>query len=93
MADLLKVNLGGTSAGGKNANLGDDDDLSLLTGQKDPAVAEEPKKMADHNPFHGIHTKYADKLAKRGLTGGIVGRTKEHVDDALKKGDSAGHFA
>jgi pyruvate/2-oxoglutarate dehydrogenase complex dihydrolipoamide acyltransferase (E2) component len=92
MADLLKVDLGGLSAGGKHANnAGEDDDLSLLTGQKEPA--QESQQMADHNPFDGIHTKYAAKLAKKGLTGGIVERTKEHVEDAMKRGDAAGHFA
>lgn len=116
VAELLNVDLGGAKPFAKPKNDGDDkDDLSLLeamgggnntnknnNNNKDETKEVEKKKIKDHNPFaNDITSKYADKLRKRGVQGGLaeVELTKAQIHEAATggkinvKGDAPGHLA
>ena len=99
VASLLNVDLGGFSA--KKKKEGPNDDLSLLTSPR-----ESPQKTttgsttttsssSKNNPFADIRSKYADKLSKRGVQGGLaeVELAKHTVEETLRRGDAGGHLA
>lgn len=89
VADLLNVNLGGLPSSKRKQE--PQDDLSLLMGSHDIKEKNQEKK----NPLFGdIRSKYADKLKKRGLDGGLaqVELAKHQVEETLKRGDAAGHL-
>jgi hypothetical protein len=100
LANLLNVNLGGTV--GKAKNQGDNDDISsLLSAEEEAAILKQ--KVADkaaldkkNNPLASvdIRNKYASKLRHR-VEGGVAGleSAKQRQQDALIKGDAAGHLA
>ncbi|KAL7559995.1 hypothetical protein ACA910_013490 [Epithemia clementina (nom. ined.)] len=97
VANLLQVNLGGVSvAGGEKSPTQEDDDLSLLTGEKkqnhDAEKRDPLKQFTGLN--NDVRSKYADKLKQRGL-GSINGVdiAKSQVEETLKRGDAGGHLA
>ena len=91
VANLLNVDLGGSLSSDKKKDE-PKDDLSLLTGTS-KETKKNPKPIS--NPFGDIRMKYADKLSKRGVKGGLaeVELAKHQVEDTLKRGDAGGHFA
>eukprot|EP00977_Amphora_coffeiformis_P016578 scaffold5169_cov172-Amphora_coffeaeformis.AAC.9 len=94
VASLLNVDLGGMSAKKKKDE--PDDDLSLLMGsQESPPKPTASSSISKNNPFADIRSKYADKLAKRGVQGGLaeVELTKHQVEETLRRGDAGGHLA
>ena len=92
VADLLNVDLGGSGIKKPQKRKDDEDDLSLLTGEKNKG---ENSKEGGKNRFSDIRSKYADKLAKRGVQGGLAGveLAKHQVEETLKRGDAGGHLA
>ena len=94
VANLLNVNLaGGLASTGNNSNNNNkkefQDDLSLLTGDATTSTLQKHKTVGD------IRAKYADKLSKRGVQGGLaqVELAKYQVEETLKRGDAGGHLA
>lgn len=91
MAKLLNVNLGGERTFQKPKEV---DDLSLLTSER-PKISEKEKGSVP-KPIRAaldIRSKYADKLHKKGVKGGLAGveLAKSQVEDSLRQGDAAGH--
>jgi hypothetical protein len=100
VASLLNVKLEGVTTGGvKKSIVVDDDssdeDLSLLKGEerKKSKQASSSKNLGPLAP--DIRQKYANKLFKRGVEGGVasVELAKHQVQETLKRGDAAGHLA
>ena len=94
VASLLRVNLGGDSSSERDKTY-EMDDLSILTGEKKPLTEKKkPTPDKNHSIMSDIRSKYADKLAQRGL-GGVSGvdLAKKQVEETLKRGDAGGHLA
>jgi hypothetical protein len=104
VANLLNVNIDGTETTKTSTFTRDehDDDLTLLTGGKKtsktqsspPSSSSSTKKPKDYIPGD-IRSKYADKLAKKGLQGGVatIELAKHQVEETLKGGDAGGHLS
>jgi len=83
------------------------DDLSALLGTVEPEQKEKTSTIRDKKPdpsskenkipssLQDIRAKYANKLHKAGVDGGIAGveLLKYQREEALKRGDAEGHFA
>lgn len=101
VANLLNVELGSMSSSKKKRGESNEDDLSLLTNDatEEPKTEKSTSKSSSSNnmqPSSGdIRAKYADKLAKRGVQGGLaeVEHAKHQVEETLKRGDAGGHWA
>jgi hypothetical protein len=92
-ADLLQVDLPGRDKAASRPEE-EDDDLSLLTGEKTKDAEKEKKeKKSTAAPGSDIRAKYAAKLAKK-IEGGIAGVNLANYEKEinLKKGDAAGHM-
>ena len=90
IANLLNVKLGGERTPLKVDVK--EDDLSRLTGSGNRETeVKEKEEMA--TPLMDIRAKYAKKLRSK-VDGGIAGleNMKNQRDDALQKGDAAGHL-
>ena len=87
LANLVNVDISDlTSSLSKKKKEGPDDDLSLLAKEE---------TLKPNTPFADIRAKYGNKLAKRGVQGGIaqVELAKYQVEETLKRGDAGGHLA
>ena len=100
-ANLLNVDLG-TPERNKKPSSPQEDDLSLLEQQISPKAKPEQDKTIQRPsetttykpPGQDIRAKYAGKLHKKGIDGGVSGLelAKYQIEDTLKKGDAAGHL-
>ena len=82
VAGLLNVDLGGAAKRSSRV-----DDLSGLTGEKNLP----PPNIPTQDP----RAKYAAKLQRKGVEGGIAGvdLAKHQIEETLRRGDAAGHLA
>lgn len=98
IADVLKIDLPDGTTGGKEASQpeGEEDDLSLLTGEPPEAAKKEQKqqlkKSKDSPAYSDIRAKYAAKLSKK-IEGGMAGVALAKHETETNKGDAAGHMA
>lgn len=99
-ADLMQVDLGGENKTAFRPLK--EDDLSKLIGAAEPitkakkeAPLQKDKNSNNALPGMDIRAKYAAKLSKKGVSGGIasVELAKHQVGDSLKGGDAAGLMA
>ena len=105
VAKLLKVDLSDPDNQRKSKQSYEKDDLSAIL-----ALAQEPdrtsssptnktsvKEQSDGIPqsLRDIRSKYANKLHKKGVDGGLAGveLAKYQREEALKRGDAEGHLA
>jgi hypothetical protein len=90
----------------RQSSSNEEDDLSLLVSVDDnnsntksssTSINETKNKKGNASSFGGsdIGYKYADKLSKKGIVGGIYGvqLAKQQAEETLQKGDAAGHIA
>ena len=94
IASLLNVNLGDTKETPSKVK-DEDEDLSALIGhsEKKPAAKEIRKDLNDVMPYSvDVRSKYAEKLKSKGGLASVV-HAKKAVEQALSKGDAAGHLA
>lgn len=98
MAALLNVKLGGEEDKSYNDDDKSDDfgdDLSLLTGSSSSDNNTATKKVSNFDPAAlDIRARYAAKLRKK-VEGGLAGveLANSRKEEALTKGDAAGHLA
>ena len=107
IASLLNVKLGDDDNSNqkirrKRRDTGKDDDLSTIENMGDTKGTTNNQSLdkgitsTKAPPFMDIRSKYADKLKKKldGGSGSLSGvdRMKEERDQALKRGDAAGHL-
>lgn len=96
VASLLNVDL---NEGGRKRDNYEDDDLSaLLAAEEEPKPVqkkEAPPKSSIPVSLQDIRSKYANKLHKKGVEGGIAGveMVKYQREEAMKRGDAEGHWA
>lgn len=92
VASLLNISLGEERK--KQTELAEDD-LSLLIGENQSSPTHSSQSKPFIHPLADIRSKYADKLAKRGLEGGLatVELAKRQREESLKRGDAGGHLA
>jgi hypothetical protein len=98
IANVLKVDLPDGTTGGKEASQpeGEEDDLSLLTGEPPEKARKEHtqrlRKSKDAPAYSDIRSKYAAKLSKK-IEGGMAGVALAKHETETNKGDAAGHMA
>lgn len=100
MASLLKVDLDGSGHSEERRRQGrsyEEDDLSAILENSEEEKEEEEaasKPSASSNPLEDIRSKYAAKLHKKGVEGGIAGveLVNHQREEALKRGDAGGHW-
>jgi hypothetical protein len=101
IANVLKVDLPDGTTGNKEASQpeGEEDDLSLLTGESpekpEKATKEHTqrlRKSKDSPAYSDIRSKYAAKLSKK-IEGGMAGVALAKHETETNKGDAAGHMA
>lgn len=92
-ANLLNVKLGGESQATKFSPPKKGDDLSRLTGEVKNKEAEKRKKNQMNSSLTDVRAKYAKKIRSK-VDGSIVGieNMKSQRDEALQRGDAAGHL-
>ena len=110
IASLLNVNITEKSGSNRHAGRNEDgqeDDLSLLLTGKAAVVHEKTKQSKKEEDSStpavavglggkvDVRSKYASKLAQKGIAGGVVGveRLRQEQQDDRKQGDAAGHLA
>lgn len=97
VASLLNVDLNKPDQNKKPVNRQEEDDLSLIGEESNPSKIQRPSKITSSASSSGqdVRAKYADKLHKKGLDGGLaaVELARSQIEDTLKRGDAAGHVA
>ena len=95
VASLLNVDLGGMSAKKKKNEPADDLSLLVDPQKSPPKPTKSSSSSGKNNSFADIRSKYADKLTKRGVQGGLaeVELAKYQVEETLRRGDASGHLA
>ncbi|CAB9497132.1 expressed unknown protein [Seminavis robusta] len=103
VASLLKVDLSGQDGVIQRISSEEEDDLSALIGKKEgQSNKSRNQQNSDNKKSEGIpkslqdiRAKYANKLHKKGVDGGIasVELLNYQRDEALKRGDAEGHWA
>lgn len=97
LASLLNVDLEDGTISTKSKKSYEQDDLSALLGKDDNAKAKSKPKSTTGMPssLEDIRSKYAKKLHKAGIEGGIAGVELANYEreESLKRGDAKGHLA